>query len=68
MFLESVFYFENFQKFQKLCNPVLATCLKGQASRMPQLRAYIEGFCNLLVGQCPSRERSLEIFFNMLGF
>ena len=37
---EKCFYFEKFQKFQKLCNPVLATCLTGQASREPTQKVF----------------------------
>ena len=35
-----VFYFENFQKFQKLCNPIVATCLAGQANRELTQKAF----------------------------
>ena len=34
----------------------------GQASCMPQSRAYTEGFCYSLAGQSPSREKDLEKF------
>ena len=63
-----VFWFEKCQKFQKLCNPVLATCLAGQASLMPQLQAYTECFRDSLVSQSPSRKKGLEIFSKILGF
>ena len=47
---------------QKLCNPILATCLAGQASRIPQSRAYIEGFRDSLASQSPSHEKDLDLF------
>ena len=62
------FYFEKCQKFQKLCNPVLVTCLAGQSSRMPQLQAYIEGICDSLAGQSPNREKDLEYFAKIWVF
>ena len=63
------FNFEkNFKNFKKLCNPVLATCLAGQASRMPQSRAYTEGFHDSLAGQGPSHEKDLEIFSKIWVF
>ena len=52
-----------FWKISKnLCNPVLATCLAGQANRMPQSRAHTEGFRDSLVGQSLSHEKDLEKF------
>ena len=45
-----------------MCNPVLVTCLTGQASRMPHSRAYTEGFHDLLGGHSPSSEKDLKIF------
>ena len=53
-FFWKVFCFENFQKFQKLCNSVLAT--------LP--------FGNSLAGQGPSHEKDLKNFqnFGFLGF
>ena len=60
MFLESVLILKIFKNFTTLCNPVLATCLAGQAIRMPQPRAYAEGFHDSLAGQSPSREKDLE--------
>ena len=63
-----VFCFEKCQKFQKLCNLVLATCLMGQASCMPQSRAYTEGFRYSLAGQSPSREKDLEYFSKIWVF
>ena len=57
-----VFWFEKCRKFQKLCSPVLATCLAGQASHMPQLQAYIEGSRDSMASQSPSREKDLEKF------
>ena len=62
------FYFEKCQNFQKLCNPILATCVTGQASCMPQSRAYSEGFRDSLAGQSPSREKDLELFAKILIF
>ena len=63
------FNFEkNFKNFKKLCNPVLATCLAGQASRMPQSRAYTEGFHDSLAGQGPSHKKDLEIFSKIWVF
>ena len=38
------------------------TCLVGQDSRMPQLRAYTLGFRDSLAGQSPSREKDLQFF------
>ena len=58
---------EKFQNFQKSCNPVLVTCLVGQASHMPQSRAYIEGCHDSLAGQSPNHEKDLEFFFKNLG-
>ena len=60
-----VFLFWKISK--KLCNFVLVTCPAGQANRLPQSRAYIEDFHDLLAGQCPSREKDLE-FFQKFGF
>ena len=62
------FYFENFQKFQKLCNSILATCLMGQASRMPQSRAYTECFRDSLAGQSPNRKKEIENFSKIWVF
>ena len=62
------FYFENFQEFKKLCNLILATCLVGQASRMPLSRAYTEGFRDSLASQSPSCEKDLEFFFQKYKF
>ena len=55
-----------FEKFQKLCNSVLTTLFCGSS----QSRAYIEALGNSLVGQAPSREKDLEIFWKsrFLGF
>ena len=63
-----VFCFEKCQKFQKLWHLVLATCLAGQASCMPQSWACTEGFCDSLAGQSPSREKDLEIFSKIWVF
>ena len=57
-----------FWNFQKLCNPVLVTCLTGQASHMPQSQAYIEDFHDSLVGQGPSHEKDLENFSKIWVF
>ena len=59
-----------FWNFQKLCNPVLVTCLTGQASHMPQSQAYIEDFHDSLVGQGPSHDlfTSLATQFGFLNF
>ena len=35
---------------------------------MPQSRAYTKGFRDSLVGQSPSCEKNLEIFFETLAF
>ena len=40
-FFGKCFYFEN---FQKLCNPVVATCLMGQASREPPVASLHRRF------------------------
>ena len=42
--------------------PYSGDLVAGQASCMPQLRAYIEGFRDSLAGQCPSHEKDLENF------
>ena len=63
-----VFCFEKCQKFQKLWHLVLATCLAGQASCMPQSWACTEGFCDSLAGQSPSRGKDLEIFSKIWVF
>ena len=70
MFLESVLILKIFKNFTTLCNPILATCLAGQASRMPQSQAYIEGSRDSMAGQSPSREKDLEFFqkFGILYF
>ena len=68
MLIKHKMIFEYFSCFWKMCNPILATCLIGQASCMPQFRAYIEGFCDSLVGQSPSRKIVLEFFFKNLVF
>ena len=46
-----------YQKFQKLYNLVLVTCLAAQASY-----ELTEGFRNSMAGQSPSHEKDLEIF------
>ena len=51
-----------------MCNPVLATCLTGQANHMPQSLAYTGGSCDLLAGQGPSREKGLENFSKIWVF
>ena len=55
-------FWKNIKNFQKLCNLGLATCLAGQASRIPQSRAYSEGFRDSLAGQSPTCENDLEYF------
>ena len=57
------FSLKNVKNFKQLCNPILATCLMGQASRMPQSQAYTEGFRDSLAGQSPCLEKDLEFFF-----
>ena len=48
--------------------PYSGDLVAGQASCMPQLRAYIEGFRDSLASQSPSREKDLEKFQKNLGF
>ena len=57
-----VFLFWKMSKISKIVQPCLATCLVGQASRMPQSRAFTKGFHDSLAGQSPSCEKDLEIF------
>ena len=60
------FCFEKFQKFQKLCNPVLTT-LPHESSKS---RAYTEALGNSLASQGPSHGKDLEKFqkSGFLGF
>ena len=62
MFLESFLFLQKYKKFQKLCCPVLVTWLRVNPIACPQSRVYIEGFRDLLAGQCPSRKKDLENF------
>ena len=55
-------FLQNFQKFQKLCYPVLATWLRVNPVACPQSRAYLVGLRNSLAGQGSSREKGLENF------
>ena len=56
------FWFEKCQKFQKLCNPVLATWLRVNLVACPQSRAYTIGFRDSLASQSSSHKKDLENF------
>ena len=43
--------------------PYSGDLVAGQASRMPESRAYTEGFRDSLASQCPSRKKDLNFFF-----
>ena len=60
--MESLLFLQKYQKFQKLCCLVLATWSQVNLVVFLQSRAYTKGFCNSLVGQCPSCEKDLENF------
>ena len=57
-------FLQKYQKFQKLCCPVLATWSQVNLVAFLQSRAYTKGFCDSLAGQSPSHEKDLEIFQN----
>ena len=63
-----VFYFENFQKFQKLCNPILATVLhRLSKSQAPNCEFTQKLLVTLQRVKAPVMKNTQKIFKN-LGF